>query len=166
KGELRTLKSGTTVLDFAYDIHSEIGDKCIGAKVNNKLVPISYVLNSGDQVEVLTSSKQKPKEDWLKLVISSKARERIKSALKEEKRKVAVDGKEIFQRKLRQLGVTFSENDINHILSYFKVPDVQDFYYKVATGGISNYEIKQFYKDENNRSWYQYLANKIRGKSK
>lgn len=166
KGELRTLKSGTTVLDFAYDIHSEIGNTCIGAKVNNKLVPITYELRSGDQVEVLTSSKQKPKEDWLKIVISSKARERIKAALKEEKRKVAIDGREIFERKLRHLGVTFNENDINRILSYFKVPDVQDFYFKVATGGISNFEIKQFYKEENNRSWYQYLTSKIKGKPK
>jgi len=166
KGELRTLKSGTTVLDFAYDIHSQIGNTCIGAKVNNKLVPISYELRSGDQVEVLTSSNQKPKEDWLKIVISSKARERIKASLKEEKRRIAVDGKEIFERKLRHLGVTFNESDINKILAYFKVPDVQDFYYKVATGGISNFEIKQFYKEENNKSWYQYLASKIRGKSK
>lgn len=164
KGELRTMKSGTTALDFAYDIHSEIGNTCIGAKVNNKLVPISYKLRSGDQVEVLTSSKQKPKEDWLKIIITTKAREKIKTALREEKRRIAQDGKEVFERKLRHLGVTFREQDINRILHYFKVPDVQDFYYKVATGGISNFEIKQFYKDENNRSWYQYLANKIRRK--
>jgi GTP pyrophosphokinase len=165
KGELRTMPYGVTALDFAYEIHSRIGDTCLGAKVNNKLVPISYKLKSGDQVEVLTSSKQTPKEDWLKFVKTSKARERIKGALKEEKRRVAEDGKEIFERKLRHLGVTFKDQDITTILKYFNVPSSQDFYYKVATGGITNHEIKEFYKNESSKSWYTYLTNKLRRKS-
>jgi len=164
KGELKTMPNGSTALDFAYDIHSKLGDTCIGAKVNNKLVPISYKLKGGDQVEVITSSKQTPKEDWLKIVKTSKAREKIKGSLKEEKRKVAEDGKEIFERKLRHLGYSYTEEDLNKILKYFNVNSSQDFFYKVATGGISNHEIKQFYKDESSKSWYSYLTTKLRGK--
>lgn len=165
KGELRTLPNGATALDFAYEIHSKLGDTCIGAKVNNKLVPISHQLKSGDQVEVITSSKQTPKEDWLKIVKTSKAREKIKGALKEEKRRIAEEGKEIFERKLRHLGYTFNEEDITKILKYFRVNSSQDFFYKVATGGITNNEIKQFYKDESSKSWYTYLTTKLRRKT-
>ena len=165
KGEIKTMPNGCTALDFAYDIHSKLGDTCIGAKVNNKLVPISYTLKSGDQVEVITSSKQTPKEDWLKMVKTSKAREKIKGSLKEEKRRVAEDGKEIFERKLRHLGYSYNEEDVAKILKYFRVNSSQDFYYKVATGGISNQEIKQFYKDESSKSWYSYLTTKLRRKS-
>ncbi|MFM2286234.1 MAG: hypothetical protein RLZZ543_1731, partial [Bacteroidota bacterium] len=95
KGELKTLPSGSSALDFAFDIHSEVGMACIGAKVNNKLVPLSHKLKSGDQIEILSSSKQKPKEDWLNFVVTAKARSKIKSALKEEKRKVADEGKDV-----------------------------------------------------------------------
>ncbi len=165
KGEIKTMANGATALDFAYDIHSKLGDTCIGAKVNNKLVPISYQLKSGDQVEIITSSKQTPKEDWLKVVKTSKAREKIKGSLKEEKRKIAEDGKEIFERKLRHLGYTYNEEDITKILKYFRVNTSQDFFYKVATGGITNHEIKQFYKDESSKSWYSYLTTKLRRKS-
>jgi GTP pyrophosphokinase len=165
KGELKTLPNGSTALDFAYEIHSKLGDTCIGAKVNNKLVPISYKLNSGDQVEIITSSKQTPKEDWLKVVKTTKAREKIKGSLKEEKRKLAEDGKEIFERKLRHLGYNYTEADITKILKYFKVNTSQDFFYKVATGGITNHEIKKFYKDESSKSWYSYLTAKLRRKS-
>ena len=164
KGELKTMPNGATALDFAYDIHSKLGDTCIGAKVNNKLVPISYKLKGGDQVEVITSSKQTPKEDWLKIVKTSKAREKIKGSLKEEKRKLAEDGKEIFERKLRHLGYNYNEEDLNKILRYFNVNSSQDFFYKVATGGITNHEIKQFYKDESSKSWYSYLTTKLRRK--
>jgi guanosine-3',5'-bis(diphosphate) 3'-pyrophosphohydrolase len=164
KGEIKTMPNGCTALDFAYDIHSKLGDTCIGAKVNNKLVPISYIIKSGDQVEVITSSKQTPKEDWLKMVKTSKAREKIKGSLKEEKRRVAEDGKEIFERKLRHLGYSYNEEDIAKILKYFRVNSSQDFYYKVATGGITNHEIKQFYKDESSKSWYSYLTTKLRRK--
>jgi GTP pyrophosphokinase len=89
KGELKTLPSGSSALDFAFDIHSEVGMSCIGAKVNNKLVPLSHTLKSGDQIEILSSNKQKPKDDWLNFVVTAKARSKIKSALKEEKRAIA-----------------------------------------------------------------------------
>jgi GTP pyrophosphokinase len=166
KGELRNMPYGSTALDFAYEIHSRIGDTCIGAKINNRLLPISHTLKSGDQVEIITSSKQTPKEDWLSFVKTTKAREKIRAALKEEKRKVADDGKELFERKLRHLGLTFNEGDINKILKYFNVPSTLDFYYKISTGGISNHEIKKFYKEEASKSWYSYLSAKLRRKSK
>ncbi|MFM9075524.1 MAG: TGS domain-containing protein, partial [Bacteroidota bacterium] len=92
-------------LDFAYEIHTGVGSKCIGAKVNQKLVPINHVLKNGDQVEILTSNKQKPNEDWLRFVVSSKAKSSIKESVKEEQKKVADEGKEVLYRKLRQLGI-------------------------------------------------------------
>ena len=101
KGELKTLPYGATALDFAFDIHTEVGSKCIGAKVNNKLVPMNYVLKNGDQIEILTS-RTKAHEDWLRFVVSSKAKARIKDDLKEDKKKLAEEGKEIMIRKLRQ----------------------------------------------------------------
>ena len=102
KGEIKTLPKNSTALDFAFDIHTKVGEKCIGAKVNHKLVPLSYKLKSGDQVEVLTSSKQKPKEDWLNYVVTARAKSKIKAALKEEKRIIAKEGKAILERKLNQ----------------------------------------------------------------
>uniref|UniRef100_UPI004047ECC8 RelA/SpoT family protein n=1 Tax=Roseivirga sp. TaxID=1964215 RepID=UPI004047ECC8 len=103
KGDLKILPAGATALDFAFEIHTEVGAKCLGAKVNNKLVPLNYELKNGDQIEILTSSKQKPNEDWLRFVVTSKARAKIKDALKEFKKEAVSDGKEIVQRKLKQL---------------------------------------------------------------
>ena len=107
KGELRTLPKGATALDFAFEIHTEVGKHCLGCKVNGKLVPLSHELDSGDQVEVLTSEKQRPKEDWLNFVVTGKAKGKIKSSLKEERKKIADLGKEILERKLRHLKVNF-----------------------------------------------------------
>ncbi len=103
KGDLIQLPIDATALDFAFEIHSDVGAKCIGAKVNHKLVPLSYKLQNGDQVEVITSGKQAPKEDWLNFVVTAKAKAKIKSSLKEERRKIAEDGKEILERKLKHL---------------------------------------------------------------
>src|SRR4029077_20423747 len=100
KGDVKMLPLGSTALDFAFSIHSKIGEQCIGAKVNHKLVPISHKLRSGDQIEIITSSKQSPSEDWLKFVVTAKARTKIKDSLKEEKRIIADDGKQALQRKL------------------------------------------------------------------
>src|SRR6187431_1118331 len=105
KGELKTLPKGSTALDFAFDIHSDVGAKCIGAKVNQKLVPINHVLKNGDQIEILTSAKQKPNEDWLRFVVSPKAKSKIKDALKEDKKSAAEEGKETLLRKLKQLKI-------------------------------------------------------------
>src|SRR5690606_13483332 len=113
KGEMRVLPKGATALDFAFDIHSELGARCIGAKVNYRLVPLSHKLQSGDQVEVITSNKQKPSEDWLSFVVTAKAKSRVKYYLKEEKRRIAEDGKEILQRKLDHLKLPLSQHNIN-----------------------------------------------------
>ncbi|MGY8927225.1 MAG: TGS domain-containing protein, partial [Flavobacteriales bacterium] len=102
KGDLRVLPTGATILDFAYDIHTDIGNSCIGAKVNNKLVPLSYKLVSGNQVEIITSSKQKPNDEWLKYAITARAKQKIKSSLNEERKMIALDGKEILDRKFKQ----------------------------------------------------------------
>ncbi|MBE2246732.1 MAG: bifunctional (p)ppGpp synthetase/guanosine-3',5'-bis(diphosphate) 3'-pyrophosphohydrolase [Candidatus Competibacteraceae bacterium] len=161
KGELRTLPANATALDFAYEIHSDVGDKCLGAKVNNRLVPLSHKLNSGDQIEIITSQKQSPKEDWLHFVNTGKARTRIKAALKEEKKRIAEDGKEIFERKLRRLNYNFNPKDINIILKFFKLQDELEFYHRVGKGLITSQQIKNFYKEEGKKSWYSYLAKKL-----
>lgn len=144
KGELKILPHGATALDFAFEIHTQIGMHCLGAKVNQKLVPLSYILSNGDQVEILTSGKQKPHEDWLKFVVSSKARTRIKDSLKEEKKQVALDGKDIVIRKLGQLKLDLSNEVLNHLLNFFNVKTPLDLYYNVAKGIIDSKEIKKF----------------------
>ncbi|HOX83964.1 MAG TPA: RelA/SpoT family protein, partial [Chryseolinea sp.] len=144
KGELKTLPNGATALDFAFEIHTQVGSKCIGAKVNNKLVPINYVLKNGDQIEILTSSKQKPHEDWLRFVISSKAKSRIKDQLKEDKRKSADEGKEILLRKLRQLKEDPNQQFLEQMREYFKVPANFELYYRVGRGFITSADIKKF----------------------
>ncbi|MGI8893585.1 MAG: RelA/SpoT family protein [Bacteroidia bacterium] len=144
KGELRTLPSGSTALDFAFEIHSDIGVKCIGAKVNHKLVPLSHQLYSGDQVEIITSSKQKPKDDWLGYVVTARAKSRIKSALKDEKRKVAEGGREILERKFRNLKIPFTHHNINEILGFYRIPSSQELYYRVAVGTLDLQDLKEF----------------------
>lgn len=150
KGELRTLPVKSTTLDFAFDIHSDIGYKCIGAKVNHKLVPLSYQLNSGDQVEIITSSKQTPKDDWLNFVTTAKAKSRIKVALKEEKRKIAEEGKEILERKFRSQKININTANLNELQAFFRVPSSQDLYYKIAKGTIDLKDLKEFHNEKNN----------------
>jgi len=142
KGDLFTLPANATALDFAFSIHSEVGAKCIGAKVNYKLVPLSHRLKSGDQVEILTSQKQKPKEDWLNYVITSKARTRIKSALKEETKKISEHGKEILQRKLTSLKVEFTEDNLKELLKLYELKEHTDLYVEIANGKIDFKKIK------------------------
>jgi guanosine-3',5'-bis(diphosphate) 3'-pyrophosphohydrolase len=144
KGEMRVLPKGATALDFAFDIHSHLGAKCIGAKVNHRLVALSHVLKSGDQVEVITSSKQKPSEDWLSFVITAKAKSRIKYHLKEEKRRIAEDGKATLQRKLDHLGVPMSQSNLNELCVYYKKLSPLDVYYGVAVGNIDLKDLKEF----------------------
>ena len=146
KGELITLPFGATALDFAFDIHTQVGAKCLGAKVNNKLVPLNYELKNGDQVEILTSVKQKPNEDWLRFVVTSKAKSKIKDTLKEAKKLAATDGKEIVKRKLKQMKVPFDGDIANQLREFFKEKTVTDFYYKVGKGIIDPSEIRK-YKD-------------------
>ena len=144
KGDLVTMPNGATALDFAFDIHSQVGSHCLGAKVNQKLVPLNHVLKNGDQVEILTSKKQKPNEDWLKYVVTSKARARIKDALKEERKHFAAEGKEVVKRKMKQLKIAFNQEVISQLTSYFDVKTITDLYYLVGKGKIDHNAIKKF----------------------
>ncbi|HOY95296.1 MAG TPA: RelA/SpoT family protein [Catalimonadaceae bacterium] len=144
KGDLKILPAGSTALDFAFDIHTKVGASCLGAKVNNKLVPISYKLHNGDQIEILTSSKQKPSEDWLKIVVTSKAVAKIKDSLKEQKKLVAIDGKEIVERKVKQLKLDLSEEVMAELRAYFDCKTNLDFFYLVGRGSIDPGQIKKF----------------------
>jgi GTP pyrophosphokinase len=136
KGELRVLPTGSTILDFAYDIHTDIGDKCIGAKVNNRLVPLSYQLQSGDQLEIITSSKQKPHEEWLRFVVSARAKQKIKSSLNEERKAIAQDGKEILDRKFKQHNIRFVSENITFLEKYYHLPSATELYFRIAKGKI------------------------------
>ncbi len=142
KGELHTLPQKATPLDFAFGIHTEIGAKCIGAKVNSKLVPLSYLLKSGDQVEILTSKNQQPKEGWLDFVVTSKARNKIKQSLKDEKKEIAEDGKEILARKLSNLKVEFDEKNLKELLLLYKLSEHTEMYYQIAKGKLDLKKIK------------------------
>jgi len=122
----------------------KVGAKCLGAKVNNRLVPLNYKLQNGDQIEILTSSKQKPNEDWLRFVVTSKAKSKIKDTLKEAKRQAALDGKEVVRRKLKQMKIPFDGDVANQLRAYFEEKTVTDFYYKVGKGLIDPSRIKNF----------------------
>lgn len=143
KGKLVTLPNGATALDFAFDIHSEVGAKCIGAKINKKLVPLNTKLSNGDQVEILTSNKQTPKEDWLKIVKTSKAKSKIKDFLKEHKKQAASEGKEIVVRKLRQMKLELNNETIRKLNTVFGTKTPLDFFYAVGKGKIDPKDIKK-----------------------
>jgi len=143
KGDLFNLPMKATALDFAFSIHSDVGAKCIGAKVNSKLVPLSKTLRSGDQIEILTSDKQVPKEAWLEFVITSKAKYKIKQSLKEEHKEISASGKEILERKLRNLKIDFSESNIKTLLKHFNFDEHIEFYYQIANGNINLGRIKE-----------------------
>jgi GTP diphosphokinase / guanosine-3',5'-bis(diphosphate) 3'-diphosphatase len=138
------LPVGSTALDFAFAIHSAIGVQTIGAKVNHKLVPISGKLRSGDQVEIITSSKQKVNEDWLGFVVTAKARNKIKDSLKEEKRKIADEGKYIVQRKLEHYGASFTQHNIDILTTFYKLNSSLDFFYQVAVRNIDLKDLHEF----------------------
>lgn len=144
RGELKTLPNGATALDFAFDIHTDIGAKCIGAKVNQKLVPINHVLKNGDQIEILTSSKQKANEDWLRFVISPKAKSKIKELLKEDKRNVMEEGKELLARKLKQLKIEANSQMFEQMRAYFNVNSQFELHYRVGKGIITLNDLKRF----------------------
>src|SRR5690242_13717470 len=144
KGDIKMLPSGASALDFAFAVHTAVGEKCIGAKVNHKLVPIGYKLRSGDQVEIITSTKQKPKAEWLKMVVTSKARSKIKDSLKEEKRKIAEEGKVILQKKLEALKVPMSQGNLDELIEFYKVTSHLDLLYDIAVKKIDLSELKDF----------------------
>ena len=163
KGELFSLPKGATSLDFAYAIHSNIGDTCLGAKVNGKLFPLSHQLESGDQVEILTSPNQRPKGDWLNFVITSRARSKIKASLNAARRALSEEGKEIFIRKLRHLKVDFSESVLNELQHFYKTKNSQDIFYKVATGEIDNKSLRRF---AESKSGFSGFINRFRPRPK
>jgi guanosine-3',5'-bis(diphosphate) 3'-pyrophosphohydrolase len=148
KGALLQLPLGATALDFAFEIHTDVGARCIGAKVNHKLVPLSYKLQNGDQVEIITSGKQIPKEDWLNIVVTAKAKSKIKSSLKEEKRKIAETGKETLERKLKSLKITYNTDNLNKLTYFFKLQSTQDLFIGVATGKIELKDLKEYLSSE------------------
>jgi GTP pyrophosphokinase len=144
QGELRTLPANSTVLDFAYAIHSEVGNSCIGAKVDKKLEPISYKLKNGEQVEILTSSKQTPKVDWLGLVVTTRAKSNIKMALKKEKKKYFKHGREKLEKYFDQQNLPFTHENIKNFLSANKYPSLLELYYAVSHDKIGPKDIRNF----------------------
>ncbi|TFV93725.1 bifunctional (p)ppGpp synthetase/guanosine-3',5'-bis(diphosphate) 3'-pyrophosphohydrolase [Algoriphagus kandeliae] len=166
KGDLKVLAFGATALDFAFEIHTEVGARCIGAKVNQKLVPITHKLKNGDQVEILTSNKQKPSEDWLTHVVTSRAKAKIKDALREEKKSAILDGREIVQRKLKQMKMEFNSETVEKLRAYFELKTANDFYYRVGKGIIDPTTIKSF-KDfkENQKLKHKAIQEKVKDES-
>ncbi len=134
KGEMRNLPVGSTALDFAFDIHSQVGRQCIGAKVNHKLVPLSQPLRNGDQIEIITSKKQQPKEDWMSYVVTAKAKQKIKQALREQKKKLAVVGRETVQRILRGWGAKLDDQNIGTLAEHFRATSATDLFWQIARG--------------------------------
>jgi len=143
KGKLVILPERSTALDFAFEIHTHIGLQCLGAKVNQKLEPLSYQLRNGDQVEIITSQRQRPTEEWLNYVISSKARSKIKEFLRDDKRSKAEDGRFLVEKRLQLLGVEYNQDNLNRLLAHFNVYNPQDFFYRLAIGQIDGREIKE-----------------------
>jgi GTP diphosphokinase / guanosine-3',5'-bis(diphosphate) 3'-diphosphatase len=143
-GDLKTLPVNATALDFAFHIHSDIGKQCIGAKVNYKLVPLSHKLRSGDQVEILTSKKQKPKEDWMNIVVMPSAKHKIRNALKEEKKVIAEDGKEMLKRKFNSIKAEWLSVNIDEMVKHYYLESTLDLYYRIAKGSIELNKLKGF----------------------
>ena len=150
KGEIKSLPRGATSLDFAFSIHSEIGVKTRGTRVNGKLVPLNHVLNSGDQVEIITSANQKPTSQWLDYVTTSRAKNKIKNVLNENTKKIAEDGKELLERKLRHLKITLNENTVNELVNFFKLQTSLDLFYRAGIGAIENQQLKEYAAQKSN----------------
>ena len=148
-GDLKSLKSGSTALDFAFHVHTGIGIKTRGAKVNGKIVPLSHILKSGDQVDIITSENVKPNVNWLEFVETSKAKSKIKSSLNEEKKRISVDGKEILERKLKQLKIKLDDKVSGQMMKFFNINASNDLFFKIGNGSIDNKQIKSFANDYN-----------------
>lgn len=160
-GELKSLPKGATSLDFAFNIHTEVGMRTRGAKVNGKLVPLNTTLHSGDQVEIITSEQAKPNQNWLDYATTARARAKIKSVLKEEKKSIAEDGKEILRRKLKSQKISVNEDSINKLVSFFKLKTSLDLFYRVGVGSIDNQMIKDFASSYNN-AFISFFKNRMR----
>ena len=159
-GELKSLPTGSSALDFAFTVHTGLGLKTRGIKVNGKIVPLSYELKSGDQIEIIKSENTKPSANWLDYVKTSRAKSKIRTALKEEKKLLAEDGKEILRRKLKQLKIDFNEKNINNLANYFNLRTSLDLFYRIGIGKIDNSSLKKFAASNKNRL-LNYLRKKI-----
>lgn len=144
KGDVKMLPVGATALDFAFSVHTAVGSKCIGAKVNHKLVPLSHKLRSGDQIEIITSSKQKPNPEWLNFVVTSKAKSKIKDTLKEEKRTIAEEGRYTLQRKLEGMNAVMNQTNLDELANFYKLNSSLDLLYEIAIKKIDLRELKDF----------------------
>jgi len=160
-GDLKALPKNSTALDFAFAIHTQVGMNCRGAKVNGKLKTISQVLQSGDQVEIITSKSQKPNVGWLDFVVTARARNRIKNALKEGQKKIAEEGKEILTRKLKHLKIDLNEKVVNELVTHFKLRTSQDLFYRMGIGSIENPQLKEFVRKRNN-AFVSFFKNRIK----
>lgn len=163
KGELKSLQKGATPLDFAFSIHTEVGSKTRGAKVNGKLVPLSHILNSGDRVEIITSENAKPNPNWLDYATTGKARSKIKSLLKEDTKIIGEEGKEILRRKLKQLKIELNEKSVNEMVNFFKLKTSLDLFYRVGTSNIDNKALKEYAASRSN-ALVSFIKNKINRK--
>lgn len=163
KGELKSLPKGATPLDFAFSIHTEVGSKTRGAKVNGKLVPLSHILNSGDRVEIITSENAKPNPNWLDYATTGKARSKIKSLLKEDTKLIGEEGKEILRRKLKQLKIELNEKSVNEMVNHFKLKTSLDLFYRVGTGNIDSKALKEYAASRSN-ALVSFIKNKINRK--
>lgn len=157
KGEIKSLPKGATALDFAFSIHSELGTKTRGVKVNGKIVPLNHILNSGDQVEIVTSQNQKPSAHWLNYVTTARAKNKIKSILNEEMKQIAEEGKEILQRKLKHLKIELTEANLNDLVNFFKEKTSQSVFYKVGIGAIDSQQLKDFANFKNSNSFFNFF---------
>ncbi len=163
QGELKSLPKDATPLDFAFNIHTEVGMRTRGAKVNGKLVPLNTTLKSGDQVEIITSEKAKPNQNWLDYATTARARSKIRSSLREEQKQIAVEGKETLRRKLKSQKINLNEDSINKMVVHFKLKTSLDLFYRIGTGAIDNQMIKDFASSYNN-AFISFFKNKIRRK--
>jgi GTP pyrophosphokinase len=163
KGDLKSLPKGATPLDLAFHIHTEIGMRTRGAKVNGKLVPLNTVLQSGDQVEIITSESAQPNQNWLDYATTARARSKIRSSLRDEKKQIAMEGKEVLRRKLKSQKITLNEDVINKMVVYLKLGTSLDLFYRVGIGAIDNQMIKDFASSYSN-AFISFFKNKIRRK--
>lgn len=161
KGDLYSLPKGATALDFAFHIHTEVGLHTRGTKVNGKLVPLSHQVKSGDQVEIITSEKARPSANWLDYATTGRARSKIKSSLKDEKKQIATEGKVILARKLKSLKISLDEKTINQLVLFFKVKTSLDLFYRVGAGIIDNPKLKDFAASRSN-ALMSFIKNRIR----
>jgi GTP pyrophosphokinase len=161
KGDIKSLPKGATSLDFAFGIHSEIGIRTRGTRVNGKLVPLNYELKSGDQIEVITSQNQKPTTHWLDYVTTARAKTKIKNVLNEDTKKIGEEGKELLTRKLKHLKITLNEKTVNELVNFFKLKTSLDLFYRVGIGAIENQQLKDYAAQKSN-TFISFFKNKIK----